>query len=150
MKKFHKLLSVLLVLCIALGFTPIQTTASSVHLNKTIVTLKVGKTCKLKVTGTDNEVVWSSSKKSVAKVNAKGKVTAKKKGKCEIIAKVDNQKYVCSVTVKPRNSGGKTVYVTETGKRYHYDNHCNGGTYYKSTLAEAKARNLTPCQKCVK
>ena len=42
------------------------------------------------------------------------------------------------------------VYVTKTGKRYHYDSHCNGGTYYLSTLADAQARGLTPCSKCVK
>lgn len=42
------------------------------------------------------------------------------------------------------------IYVTKTGKRYHYDNHCNGGTYYLSTLSDALARGLTPCNKCVK
>ena len=45
---------------------------------------------------------------------------------------------------------GQIVYVTKTGKRYHYDNNCNGGTYYESTMEEALARNLTPCEKCVK
>ena len=40
------------------------------------------------------------------------------------------------------------VYVTKTGSRYHLDPHCNGGTYYESTLGEALARGLTPCQKC--
>ena len=44
---------------------------------------------------------------------------------------------------------GPTVYVTKTGKRYHYDSTCNGGTYYQSTLQEALKRGLTPCQKCV-
>lgn len=43
----------------------------------------------------------------------------------------------------------QTVYVTKTGKRYHYDNHCNGGTYYESTIENAIARGLTPCKKCV-
>lgn len=45
-------------------------------------------------------------------------------------------------------SNGRTVYVTPTGKRYHYDNHCNDGTYIPSTLAEAQAKGLTPCKKC--
>lgn len=44
---------------------------------------------------------------------------------------------------------GPTVYVTETGKRYHHDSTCNGGTYYASTLQRALNRGLTPCQKCV-
>lgn len=51
-------------------------------------------------------------------------------------------------TKSSSTSNSKTVYITPTGKRYHYDNHCNGGTYIKSTLKEAKARGLTPCQKC--
>ena len=43
----------------------------------------------------------------------------------------------------------RTIYVTRTGKKYHYDPHCNGGTYYESTLEEALARGLTACEKCV-
>ena len=46
-------------------------------------------------------------------------------------------------------SASRTVYITKTGKKYHYDNHCNGGTYYTSTLNEAKNNGLTPCEKCV-
>lgn len=45
---------------------------------------------------------------------------------------------------------GQKIYVTETGKRYHYDDSCNGGTYYEATLAQALGRGLTPCEKCVK
>lgn len=41
-----------------------------------------------------------------------------------------------------------TVYVTPTGKRYHYDNHCNDGTYSPTTLDKAKAAGLTPCKRC--
>lgn len=42
-----------------------------------------------------------------------------------------------------------TVYVTPTGKKYHYDNSCNGGSYSPSTLDKAISRGLTPCKKCV-
>lgn len=41
------------------------------------------------------------------------------------------------------------IYVTRTGKRYHFSGTCNGGTYYEATLAEAMGRGLTPCDKCV-
>lgn len=47
-------------------------------------------------------------------------------------------------------AGGEQIYITRTGKRYHYDNSCNGGTYFESTLEEAKRKGLTPCNKCVK
>lgn len=41
------------------------------------------------------------------------------------------------------------IYITKTGKKYHYDDTCNGGKYYESTLEEALRRGLTPCSKCV-
>lgn len=54
-----------------------------------------------------------------------------------------------TTTTKP-TSTTHTIYVTRTGKKYHYDGHCNGGTYYESTYEEATRRHLTPCEKCVK
>ncbi len=44
---------------------------------------------------------------------------------------------------------GHQIYVTATGKHYHYDATCNGGTYYEATLAEAMGRHLSPCDKCI-
>lgn len=43
----------------------------------------------------------------------------------------------------------QTVYFTKSGKKYHYANPCGRGTYYPCTLAEAQARGLEPCGKCV-
>lgn len=43
----------------------------------------------------------------------------------------------------------QVVYVTNSGKRYHYSSTCNGGTYFESTLEAALARHLTACDKCV-
>jgi len=48
-----------------------------------------------------------------------------------------------------QKSNSRTIYVTPTGKRYHYDDSCNGGHYTESTLEEALSRGLTPCKKCV-
>lgn len=42
-----------------------------------------------------------------------------------------------------------TVYITKSGKRYHHENPCGNGTYYPISLAEAKSRGYTPCEKCV-
>lgn len=47
-----------------------------------------------------------------------------------------------------QQSNSRTVYVTPTGKRYHYDDNCNGGTYTPTTLDDAISRGLTPCGKC--
>lgn len=66
-------------LCISFGVSVIQTNATrKVKLNKTKVSLKVGKTVKLKVCGTKKKVRWTSKKKSVATVSAIGRVRAKK------------------------------------------------------------------------
>lgn len=44
----------------------------------------------------------------------------------------------------------KPTYITSTGKRYHNDPHCNGGTYWEVPLSSAIGMGLTPCDKCVK
>lgn len=87
-------------LCISVGIGVIQTNAAgNVKLNKTRVSLKVGKTVKLKVYGTKKKVRWTSKKKSVASVSAIGKVRAKKVGVAQIVAEVSGKKYTCKVTV---------------------------------------------------
>ena len=42
----------------------------------------------------------------------------------------------------------RTVYRTPTGKRYHLDPDCGGKNSYATTLDDATAVGLTPCQKC--
>ena len=81
--------------------------ATKLTLNKTSLSLKKGKTYTLKVkkftpsTVYPKTVTWSSSKKSVAKVDKNGKVTAVKKGTATITAKSWNgKKITCKVTVK--------------------------------------------------
>lgn len=46
------------------------------------------------------------------------------------------------------DSTPSTVYVTPTGKRYHYSSSCAGKNAQSSSIANAKSRGLTPCQKC--
>ena len=53
--------------------------------------------------GTSRKVTWSSSAPSVASVNKKGKITARRTGKATITAKVNGVKYKCKVTVKARS-----------------------------------------------
>ncbi len=73
-------------------------------LNKTKLTLAVGKTAKLKVKNTKKKVKWSSSKKKIASVSKKGKVKGKKAGKTTITAKVGSKKLKCKVTVKAKKN----------------------------------------------
>ena len=73
---------------------------AAVKISETKKTMYKGYTYKLKITGTKKEVKWSSSDKSKATVNSKGKVYTKKNGKVTITAKVGGKKYKCKVTVK--------------------------------------------------
>lgn len=73
---------------------------TAAKLNKTSATIKVGESFKLKVTGA-KVVSFKSSKKSVAKVSASGKVVGKKKGSATIKVTCDNgETYTCKVKVK--------------------------------------------------
>ncbi len=44
----------------------------------------------------------------------------------------------------------RTVYITPTGKRYHYRSTCGGKNSYAVTLDEAIADGFTPCKKCAR
>lgn len=51
-------------------------------------------------------------------------------------------------SVQPQvNSNVREVYITPSGKRYHYDPQCGGKNSYKVGINNVKGR--TPCQKCV-
>ena len=61
-----------------------------------------------------------------------------------------SQKKQTSSSSNSNNSHGKLVYATPKGKRYHFDPDCGGKNSYQTTLDAAKARGLTPCNKCAK
>ena len=71
----------------------------SIKFKKAKVSIKVGKTKKLKVIGAKGKITWSSTRNNVATVK-KGKVKALKVGKTTIIATKGNKSIKCSVTVK--------------------------------------------------
>lgn len=90
-----------------------KVTVKNPYLNKTKLSINVGQTYQLKITGTKANK-WSSSKKSVATVNSKGKVTAKKAGKTTITCKGnDGKSYKCTVTVKEKHTHKYTSKVTK-------------------------------------
>lgn len=92
-----------------LGSTEAINTHAATKLNKTSLTLVTGQSKQLKLIGKSKNVKWSSSKKTVASVTQKGKVTAKKPGKALIIAKTSNKKYSCKVTVNPKTEEKVTI-----------------------------------------
>ncbi len=118
--------------CIALAFSMAfllssmfvsanEAEAAKPKLNKKSVVLRIGKTTRLKVSGTKEKITWRSSKKSIASVNSKGRVKAKKIGTAKITARIAGQKLTCKVTV----TGSATD--TKSGGRLNplsaYDEH---------------------------
>ena len=105
MKQTKKVISIVLALVLVLSLsllpeTSISAAPKKVKLNKTKVTINVGKTVTLKLKNNKKTVKWSTSNKKVAIVTKKGKVTGKKAGKATITAKVGKKKYKCKVIVK--------------------------------------------------
>lgn len=101
MKNMKKQLSIVMTfvfLVTGITFNVVDGQAA-VKINKKSISIKVGKTYKLKVKGTKKKVKWSSSNKKVATVSSKGVVKGKKAGKATITAKVGKKKYKCKVTV---------------------------------------------------
>lgn len=100
MKNAKKFAFIIIIMAMMFSLAmPISVNAQTKSSNKSI-TLNVGKTYTLKVTGTKQKVTWSSSNKKVATVSAKGKITAKKRGYCKITAKYGKKKLIYKVTVK--------------------------------------------------
>ena len=135
MKKFKKA-SIILLMCMLLSMIAMPVSASAAKLNKTSISLNVGKTCTLKATGTKEKIAWTSSNKSIATVSSKGLVKAKKKGTAVITAKYGKKKLTCKVTVKqPVKSvklNKKTANVT-VGKKITL----------KATVSPTTANNKT-------
>lgn len=75
------------------------TGCGNVTLNKSTLTLSVGKTGTFKASGKTKGITWSSSNKKVATVNKNGKVTAKGAGTASIKMKVSGKTYSCTVRV---------------------------------------------------
>lgn len=95
-----KLITYLMVLVLCLTFiSPSIAYATTIKINKTKITLGIGKTYTLKITGTVKKVKWSTSDKAIATVSSKGKVAAKAVGTATITASVSTKKYKCKVTV---------------------------------------------------
>lgn len=71
-----------------------------ITLSKTSATIKKGKSLSLSASVSSGNIpTWKSSKSSVAKVDSKGRVTAKKKGTCYIYAIEDGTKEACHIRV---------------------------------------------------
>lgn len=111
MKFFKKLMITAIIFIFVFTLTdipsisnPAITQAATIKITKKTLSLEVGKTATLQITGTKKTVKWSTSDKTIASVSSKGKVTAVAIGKAKITGTVSGKKYTCSVTVtRPAN-----------------------------------------------
>lgn len=118
MKKAMAAVMVMAAMLLAMPGTDAQ--AATMRISKTSMTLKIGKSKTLKMKNATGKVKWKTSKKSVATVTQKGKVTAKKAGKAFIQAKVSGRTYECRVTVKG------AAKKTDTGNAVSTDTNAAG------------------------
>lgn len=136
-------------------------TVETPKLSKKSATIKVGKTLQLKLNGNTQKVTWESSKPSVATVSKKGKITAKKSGKCVVTATVSNKSYKCNITVKkPKTTTSEDtsspaeseyVWLSATGSKYHAIPNCgrmNPDKARQITKKEALEYGYEACDKC--
>lgn len=100
-KIFSRLFVFVFVISFLMGeYAPVQAAGNenkyTISLNKSVYTLKKGKTIKLKATlskaAQKKGVIWSSSNQKVADVSQNGRITAKKNGKTTITAKIKGTK----------------------------------------------------------
>ena len=93
--------------------------------------------------GKANELPDEADYNSDSKVNIKDAV--------DIAKKISQGASSKTTTVKQTTAKGipSVVYITPTGKKYHYSSTCNGGTYTAIKYADAIKKGYTPCKKCV-
>jgi hypothetical protein len=128
--------------CTFISTNSIQTAmAAIIKINKTNKTMYIGDTFKLRIIGTNKPVKWSSGKKSVASVNKKGKVTAKKAGKATITAKAGGKKYICKIVVKEIFFVSKRSITCADKSSVTVTFNGSGTVYYKN-----KNKNVLDCE----
>lgn len=106
LKRIYRMIAIVIMLSVLspsmlpISDAAVAEAATTIKISKKTLTLEVGKSSTLKITGTKSKVTWSSSSKTVATVSTAGKVTAKKVGTATVTATVNKKKYTCKVTVK--------------------------------------------------
>ena len=71
----QKIISLFLIITLYFTLTP-NTAIAAIKISKANVTVEIGNTATLKISGTTKAVKWASNSKVVATVTSKGKVTA--------------------------------------------------------------------------
>lgn len=93
-----------------------KVTVHAPKLNKTAVTLKVGQTYQLKLSGTNQKITWKSSNSKIVTVNKAGKLFAKSAGNATITAQVNGIRFVCKVKIQKKAAPAKPAPTATPAK----------------------------------
>ena len=117
-KLFFMVITFLFVCICCFSVITKRNTSNAAVLNETKKVLIKGQTFKLKAYITLGKTTWKSTKKSVATVNQKGKVKAKKKGTAKIIARNRTGNVSCKIIVQePKlNKANLSLHPNESYK----------------------------------
>ena len=94
----------------------------------------------------------SATKKRISNLKAKKRYyvrvrTYKLKDGNKVFSSWSNKRYVTTKGSSSTKKRGTVVYITPTGKKYHYSKSCAGKNAIATTLSKAK-QSYGPCKKC--
>ena len=93
-----------------------KVTVQAPKLNKTSITLKVGQTYQLKLSGTNQKITWKSSNPKIVTVNKAGKLQAKSAGNATVTAQVNGICFVCKVKIQKKAAPAKPAPTAAPAK----------------------------------
>ena len=93
-----------------------KVTVQAPKLNKTSITLKVGQTYQLKLSGTNQKITWKSSNSKIVAVNKAGRLQAKSAGNATVTAQVNGIRFVCKVKIQKKAAPAKPTPTTAPAK----------------------------------
>ena len=125
MKHFIRfIISTLIVFCLSILpmelpiISSAHVEAATVKLNKTKISIYVGNSDTLTLTGTKLKTTWTTSDKKIAVVSTGGVVKGIKRGTATITAKVGTSKYSCKVTVLNHEISKTSLNLAVAGTHY--------------------------------
>lgn len=93
-----------------------KVTVQAPKLNKTAVTLKVGQTYQLKLSGTNQKITWKSSNSKIVTVNKAGRLSARSAGNATVTAQVNGIRFVCKVKIQKKAAPAKPAPTAAPAK----------------------------------
>ena len=139
-KKISKVVTFMLMLCLMFTLIPSTTYASTLRMKNTNPEVYVGKTIQLKLLGTSKKAKWVSGNTSIATVNSKGVVKAKKPGYVTIRATVGNKVANAGVLV---NKPKLNKYVKTLNKGETFTLKLTGATVKKWSSSNSKVASVS-------